>query len=99
MLTGRFLLKDGVRAFPHHVVDGLHDVQHLLNSFQQQQLFSFMNNFLRIIEKNYIFFPAEPNTWKTDTKSLPLRQMFSLKASPDQQGHCWLAMLAARLSG
>lgn len=30
VLTGCLLFEDGVRAFPHHVVDGLHDVQHFL---------------------------------------------------------------------
>lgn len=30
MLTWRVFFEDWVRAFSHHVVDGLHDVQHLL---------------------------------------------------------------------
>lgn len=30
MLTRRLLFEDGVCAFPHHVVDGLHDVEHFL---------------------------------------------------------------------
>ena len=30
VLTGRLLFEDGVRALAHHVVNGLHDVQHFL---------------------------------------------------------------------
>lgn len=30
VLARSLLFKDGVCAFPHHVVDGLHDVQHFL---------------------------------------------------------------------
>lgn len=43
VLAGRLLLEDGVRAFPHHVVDGLHDVQHLLED-QHQVSFSLLSS-------------------------------------------------------
>lgn len=30
MFSWGIVLHGGVRVFPHHVIDGLHDVQHLL---------------------------------------------------------------------
>lgn len=50
VLTGRLLFEDGVCAFSHHVVDGLHDIQHFLrrtgnlsvhHKHKQQRNFSF----------------------------------------------------------
>lgn len=38
MLTGRLLFEDGVCAFSHHVVDGLHDVQHFLQHAGKHEL-------------------------------------------------------------
>lgn len=37
VLTGRLLFQDGVRTFTHHVVDGLHDVQHFLLHVAKRQ--------------------------------------------------------------
>ena len=36
MFSWSIVLHSGVRVLPHHVIDGLHDVQHLLKSEEQQ---------------------------------------------------------------
>lgn len=36
VLARRLLFEDGVRALSHHVVDGLHDVQHFLQCTEKQ---------------------------------------------------------------
>lgn len=49
VLTRRLLFEDGVCAFSHHVIDGLHDVKHFLWHEEKDQFIPPIHRFLRML--------------------------------------------------